>query len=78
MSELRNEPIYCGVCLYGSDVGVPGYDDKGPAYINPACADHNPETVLDEDDPLRGPVCTDFGCPAGYPHHGPCPGEEDR
>lgn len=30
------------------------------------------------DDPLRGPACTDSGCPAGYPHHGPCPGEADR
>jgi hypothetical protein len=30
------------------------------------------------DDPLRGPACTDPGCPAGYPHHGPCPGEENR
>ncbi|MGO1025627.1 hypothetical protein ACTOXX_34190 [Streptomyces rubiginosohelvolus] len=37
------EPIDCGLCLYGSDVGVPGYDHKGPAYINPACPDHNPE-----------------------------------
>jgi hypothetical protein len=39
-----SEPIYCGLCLYGSDVGVPGYDDKGPAYTNPACPDHGPET----------------------------------
>lgn len=37
------EPIYCGMCLYGSDVGVPGHDGKGPAYINPECPDHNPE-----------------------------------
>lgn len=42
------EPVYCGLCLYGSDVGVPGYDDKGPAYINPACPDHNPE----KEDPM--------------------------
>lgn len=32
--------------------------------------------AADEDDPLRGPVCTDPGCPAGYSHHGPCPGED--
>jgi hypothetical protein len=36
------------------------------------------EPDVAEDDPLRGPVCTDPGCPAGYPHHGPCPGEENR
>ncbi|WP_331760584.1 hypothetical protein OH810_31805 (plasmid) [Streptomyces albidoflavus] len=42
MSEI-SEPIYCGLCLYGSDIGVPGYDDKGPAYTNPECRDHNPE-----------------------------------
>jgi hypothetical protein len=36
------------------------------------------ERVLNEDNPLRGPACSDPGCPAGYPHHGPCPGEEDR
>lgn len=34
------EPVYCGMCLYGSDVGVPGYDDKGPAYVNPVCLVH--------------------------------------
>ncbi|WP_416520069.1 hypothetical protein [Streptomyces achromogenes] len=37
------EPINCGMCLYGSDIGVPGYDDKGPAYINPECPDHTPD-----------------------------------
>jgi hypothetical protein len=36
------------------------------------------ESRTEEDDPLRGPVCVDPGCPAGYRHHGPCPGEEDR
>lgn len=36
------EPIYCGLCIYGSDVDVHGYDSQGPAYINPACAAHNP------------------------------------
>ncbi|MFH9389819.1 hypothetical protein ACH4KV_24055 [Streptomyces albidoflavus] len=41
MSEM-SEPIYCGRCLYGSDIGVPGYDDKGPAYTNPECPYHNP------------------------------------
>nr|WP_015060940.1 hypothetical protein [Streptomyces sp. W75]AFH75126.1 hypothetical protein pCQ4.1 [Streptomyces sp. W75] len=42
MSEM-SEPIYCGRCLYGSDIGVPGYDDKGPAYTNPECPYHNPK-----------------------------------
>lgn len=41
MSEM-GEPIYCGLCLYGSDIGVPGGDAKGPAYTNPECPDHNP------------------------------------
>jgi hypothetical protein len=40
-SEL-SEPIYCGLCLYGSDIGVPGYDAKGPADVNPECPHHNP------------------------------------
>lgn len=40
-TPATTEPVYCGLCLYGSDVGVPGYDDKGPAYINPACPDHS-------------------------------------
>ncbi|ACX71166.1 hypothetical protein pZL12.89 [Streptomyces phage ZL12] len=44
-SPPKAEPIDCGLCYYGSDVGVPGYDDKGPAYINPACPDHNPESA---------------------------------
>lgn len=43
MADLP-EPIYCGLCLYGSDLGVPGYDDKGPAYTNPTCPDHSPGT----------------------------------
>lgn len=29
-----------GVCLYGSDIGVPGHDDKGPAYPHPECPVH--------------------------------------
>jgi hypothetical protein len=34
--------------------------------------------TADMDDPLRGPVCTDPGCPfVGSPHH-QCPGEGDR
>ncbi|MFJ3984371.1 hypothetical protein [Streptomyces fungicidicus] len=44
-TDRRVEPIHCGLCLYGSDVGVPGYDDKGPAYTNPACPDHNTEAT---------------------------------
>lgn len=38
--------------------------------------DYSALTRLVEDDPLRGPACSDQGCPA-RPHHGPCPGEED-
>lgn len=34
------EPVNCGMCMYGSDIGVPGYDDKGPAYVNPDCDVH--------------------------------------
>ncbi|MFE6474551.1 hypothetical protein [Streptomyces rochei] len=45
------EPIYCGLCLYGSDVGVPGYDDKGPAYTNPICPDHNPDAAQENPKP---------------------------
>lgn len=36
--------VYCGLCLYASDLGVPGYDDKGPVYINPDCPEHNQES----------------------------------
>src|SRR5690606_11327580 len=44
-ADRRAEPIRCGLCLYGSDVGVPGYDNKGPAYTNPACPDHSTEAT---------------------------------
>lgn len=30
----------CGVCVFPSDIGFPGYDYKGPAYINPTCPEH--------------------------------------
>ena len=63
-----------GICLSASDIGVGEYGDM-IAYAHPDCPEHGDPL---EDDPLRGPVCTDPGCPAGYPHHGPCPGEEDR
>ncbi|MEU0837147.1 hypothetical protein [Streptomyces sp. NPDC005969] len=51
VTTRNDEPIYCGLCLYGSDVGVPGYDDKGPAYTNPACPDHSPETAKEHPAP---------------------------
>lgn len=35
-----DEPVYCGFYLYGSDVGVYGYDQNGPAYTHPACPVH--------------------------------------
>jgi hypothetical protein len=46
-----DEPIYCGLCLYGSDLGVPGYDDKGPAHVNPVCLDHNPDAEKEHPQP---------------------------
>ncbi|MEV3996666.1 hypothetical protein AB0K62_13450 [Streptomyces halstedii] len=56
-TTLQAEPIYCGLCLYGSDIGVPGYDDKGPAYVNPSCPDHNPATLTIADVSLAAADC---------------------
>lgn len=32
---------HCGMCVYPSDIGVPGRDE--PAYVNPTCPEHGDE-----------------------------------
>ena len=32
---------HCGMCVYPSDIGVPGPDE--PAYVNPTCPEHGDE-----------------------------------
>lgn len=41
---------FCGICVYGSDIGIPGCDSQGPAYVHPNCPIHaeNPDHPYNE------------------------------
>jgi len=38
---VATSDTFCGICIYGSDIGIPGSDSQGPAYVNPTCPIHS-------------------------------------